>query len=174
MRGVFFDRDGVLNDVVERDGAPGSPRAVSELVVTAGAAHVIRRLRNAGLRAFVVTNQPDVSRGLVSASESAAIMAAVRSALPLDDVLVCPHDDADGCDCRKPRPGMIERLAARWGVEARASWVVGDRWRDVDAGRAAGCRTVLLRRPYNAGATADVVVESLEEAADWILSDGSC
>lgn len=173
MRGVFFDRDGVLNDVVERDGEPGSPRAVSELVVTAGAADVIRRLRNADLRVFVVTNQPDVARGLMSAPESAAIMAAVRSALPLDDALVCPHDDADGCDCRKPRPGMIERLAVRWDVDTRASWVVGDRWRDADAGRAAGCKTVLLRRPYNAGDTADVVVESLEDAAAWILSDAA-
>lgn len=171
MRAVFFDRDGVLNEVVEREGEPGSPRALSELVVTPGAADVIHRLRAAGLRAFVITNQPDIARGRVSAAAADAIMAAVLSVLPLDDALVCPHDDADGCACRKPQPGMIERLAARWGVDAHASWVVGDRWRDVEAGRAAGCRTVLLRRAYNAGVGADAVVENLEEAGDRILSD---
>jgi D-sedoheptulose 7-phosphate isomerase len=170
-RAVFFDRDGVLNEVVWRGGRAGSPRTADELRITAGAAVALERLRAAGFRTFVVTNQPDVARGLLSAEEAVAIQNVVRGTLAVDDALLCPHDDADGCTCRKPKPGMITRLAERWGVDPRASWVIGDRWSDVEAGRAAGCRTILLRRPYNANVSADVVSESVEEAVAVIVTE---
>ena len=135
---------------------------------------MVAELRAAGFRVFAVTNQPDVARGLVSSAASAAIMDAVRSAVGLEDVRVCPHDDGDGCGCRKPLPGMIRELAHEWGVDLTRSYVVGDRWRDVDAGHAAGCTTVLLRRPYNAEVGADVIVETLHDAARVMLTgDGA-
>jgi D-glycero-D-manno-heptose 1,7-bisphosphate phosphatase len=169
--GVFLDRDGVLNEIVERDGRVESPRLLSELRVTADAREAVSRLRQAGLHVFVVTNQPDLARGLLPAAELEAMMDVLRTNVGFDDVAVCPHVDSDQCDCRKPRPGMLLQLAARWRVDPARSWMVGDTWRDMDAGRAAGCRTVLLRTWYNRDVHGDTVVDSLGSAVDWIVQE---
>jgi D-glycero-D-manno-heptose 1,7-bisphosphate phosphatase len=173
---IFLDRDGVLNDPVWRDGAPASPRRATDFRIAAGAADAVRRLRAAGLPVFVVTNQPDLARGTLGAGEHARMLSMLRAAVPVDDVAVCPHDDADGCACRKPKPGMLEELAARHGVALARSVMVGDSKRDLEAGRHAGCRTILLRRDYNRGLEADTVVETLGEAVDEILRNqrGEC
>ena len=93
-------------------------------------------------------------------------------ALPLDEVVVCPHDDADGCACRKPKPGMLVEAAQRRGIDLAASFMVGDRWRDVEAGVRAGCRTVFLDRGYDERSVQpDVSVSNLGEAAVWILEN---
>lgn len=176
-RAVFLDRDGVLNRVVLRDGGAGggevigSPRTVAEFSLTEGAAEVVSRLRGAGYLAFVVTNQPDIERGLLDPAELEAMSAILRDEVGVDEVVVCPHDDAAGCRCRKPKPGMLEELAARWGVDLSASYMVGDSWRDMEAGRAAGCTTVLVRRPYNEGVSADVVVRELREVPGQLLRE---
>lgn len=167
---IFLDRDGVLNHVVPRDGQPGSPRSREEFVLYEDAADAVAKLQSAGYALFVITNQPDIARGHLAREALEAMTTMLRSRLPVDDVRVCPHDDADACVCRKPRPGMIEELARAWGVRLRASFVIGDSWKDIEAGRAAGCHTLLLRRPYNAGTTADFVAGSLSEAADLILT----
>lgn len=168
-RAIFLDRDGVLNEVEWRDGAPVSPRRVAGFRLAAGASEAVRRLKGAGWAVFVVTNQPDLARGTLEPREHERMLALLRAALPVDDVAVCPHDDADACPCRKPKPGMLEDLAARHGVELARSVVLGDSWKDVEAGRRAGCRTILLRRAYNRGVEADAVVETLESAVDEIL-----
>src|SRR5439155_12647106 len=103
--------------------------------------------------------------------ELARITAALQRTLPLDDVAICPHDDADGCTCRKPQPGLLVTVAERWGVDLARSYVVGDSWKDVEAGRRAGCHTILLRRDYNRAAQADTVVSTLGEAVQFILQD---
>ncbi len=171
---MFLDRDGVLNEVVWRGGRPASPRTAAELTVVAGAAEAVARLRAAGLRVFVVSNQPDVARGLLPPDGLAAITAALQERVAVDDVAVCPHEDSDDCECRKPAPGMLTELAARWDVELGASYMVGDSWKDVEAGRQAGCTTILLRRSYNAGATGDHMVESLAQAVEVVLQDVGC
>ncbi len=174
-RALFFDRDGVLNRVVLREGPPGappvvsSPRALAEFVLAEGAFEVMERLRGAGFLLFVVTNQPDIARGLLDPAELEAMSSVLRRELGVDEVRVCPHDDRDGCGCRKPRPGMLEDLAARWGVDLASSYMIGDTWRDMEAGRAAGCGTVLVRWPYNEGVTADVSVDTLAAVADHVL-----
>jgi D-glycero-D-manno-heptose 1,7-bisphosphate phosphatase len=97
----------------------------------------------------------------------------LRAELPLDDVLTCYHDDQDGCDCRKPRPGLMTRAAQRYGIDLSRSYLVGDRWRDIDAGVNAGCKTVWIDRDYVEQAPAsvpDARVRSLPEAVDWILT----
>lgn len=170
-RAVFFDRDGVLNELVERSGERGSPRSPGEVRVVAGAGEALARLRDVGFLVFVVTNQPDVARGFVKETTARRIDRMIAAALPLDDRAMCIHDDADDCDCRKPRPGMIHALAERWSVDVSSSYMVGDRWRDIEAGRAAGCRTVLIRRPYNADVGADLVVDTLEQAVTAVLKE---
>jgi D-glycero-D-manno-heptose 1,7-bisphosphate phosphatase len=166
---IFLDRDGVLNEVVWRDGAPVSPRRASEFRVAAGAGEAVRRLKAAGWLVFVVTNQPDLARGTLAQGEHERMLELLAGAVPVDDVAVCPHDDADACGCRKPKPGMLEALAARHGVALGRSVVVGDSWKDVEAGRRAGCRTILLRRAYNDGVEADRVVDTLAAAVDEIV-----
>lgn len=168
---IFLDRDGVLNDVVWRDGRPASPRQASELVVADGAVEAVAAFRAAGFLTFVVTNQPDVSRGKMTTAALDGIHAALTRAVPVDEVRACLHDNADDCDCRKPRAGMLLDLAARWNLDLAASWMVGDMDRDIQCGSAAGVQTVLLARPYNSGtdAGADAVVSDLHQAAAWIL-----
>ncbi len=170
-RAVFLDRDGVINEVVVREGRPGSPRRLSELVLRESAGPSVARLRAGGYLVFVVTNQPDLARGLLSHDEHEAMLARVRQTVGVDAIAVCPHDDADGCDCRKPRAGLLRELAEDWRVDLVRSYMVGDTARDVGAGRSAGCRTILLRTDYNGEVDADDVVHTLEEAVELIESD---
>jgi D-glycero-D-manno-heptose 1,7-bisphosphate phosphatase len=129
----------------------------------------VSRLREAGWLVFIITNQPDVSRGHVTASLLERMVQVIRDVAPVDDVRVCAHEDFHGCSCRKPKPGMILDLARRWHVDVGRSYVVGDMWRDVGAARAAGCRAILIRRSYNAGDEADAEADSLGAAIDLIL-----
>jgi len=173
-RGVFLDRDGVLNEPVVRDGKPYPPSDANELVMCPGADVAARELRDAGFALIVVSNQPDIARRTTSAQTVDAINAKLRSLVPLDDVLVCAHDDADACRCRKPRPGLLEEGARRHGIDLARSYMVGDRWRDIEAGAAAGCRTALIDRGYAERGPATpphARVGSLLEAARWIIED---
>jgi D-glycero-D-manno-heptose 1,7-bisphosphate phosphatase len=129
-------------------------------------------LRAAGFLLIVVTNQPDIARGDLTLDTLSAVHAALTSRVPLDDVLFCPHDDHDGCPCRKPAPGLLLEAAERFGIGLRGSVMVGDRWRDIEAGQRAGCRTVFVdhgyREPKPAGQ--DLTAASLPEAVPWILN----
>lgn len=169
MRAVFLDRDGVLNSVVFRDGKPASPRSLDEFVLKPGAAEAVDRLRDGGFLVFVVTNQPDVARGRLSEEALDAMMSRLRTAVRVHDVRVCPHDDHHDCVCRKPRPGMLEELARAHGVALASSFIVGDSWKDVEAGQAAGCEPVLLRRDYNTDVDVRLEAQDLDAAVDLIL-----
>jgi D-glycero-D-manno-heptose 1,7-bisphosphate phosphatase len=172
LRGIYLDRDGVLNRAVVRGAKPYPPATLTALEILPGVPEALARLRAAGYRLVVVTNQPDVGRGNTPLATVEAIHAQLLQDLPLDAVEVCLHGGDVPCHCRKPRPGMILRDAVRFGVDLGASFMVGDRWRDVDAGAAAGCRTILIEAGYDERApdhAPDHVCGSLTEAADWIL-----
>ena len=172
VRAVFLDRDGVLNQSIVRDGRPYPPASVAELVIPEGTREALARLRSAGLLLLGCTNQPDVARGTTPRAVVDAINARLMAELPLDEIRVCWHDDKDGCPCRKPKPGLLTDLAAERGIDLGASWMVGDRWRDVSCGAAAGCRTAFIDYGYSEayrGPQPDVAVRSLPEAADSIL-----
>jgi D-glycero-D-manno-heptose 1,7-bisphosphate phosphatase len=170
-RAVFLDRDGVLNAIVERDGKPASPRTPDELLIVPDAPAALAALKAAGYRLFVVTNQPDIARGLMTEAALDAIHAKLSAALPIEEVAACRHDNADHCACRKPKPGLLLDLAARHGLDLERSWMIGDQDRDIACGHAAGVRTVLLDRPYNSGdaAGADAVTSNLSKAIGVIL-----
>lgn len=171
-RAVFLDRDGVLNRACIRDGKPYPPRSLAEVELYPGVAGALLRLRQRGYVLVVVTNQPDVARGTLTLAEVEAVHAALRAALPLDEILVCPHDDKACCTCRKPGPGMLLEAAARWEVDLKSSYMVGDRWRDVEAGRRAGCTTVFVQYGYQERQpeAPDAVVATPVAALEWILS----
>jgi D-glycero-D-manno-heptose 1,7-bisphosphate phosphatase len=145
---VFLDRDGVLNEAIVRDGKPYPPRDLSELAITLGARAALDELKREGFLLIVVTNQPDIARREAKRADVDRINAQLCAALPLDAVEVCEHDDQEHCDCRKPKPGMILNARKKFGIDLAGSFVVGDRWRDIEAGRRVGCRTILIGDGY--------------------------
>jgi D-sedoheptulose 7-phosphate isomerase len=171
-RAVFLDRDGVINRTFVRNGKPFPPANLQELEVLPGVPEALQELKQQGYKLLVVTNQPDVARGKQSQEMLDAFHRTLAARLPLDDILVCEHTDEDECDCRKPLPGMLLEAARRHHIDLAASFMVGDRWRDIEAGYNAGCRTIFIDYGYAEkppDRVPDVRVESLREAADWIL-----
>lgn len=171
-RAVFLDRDGVLNDVILREGRPLSPAGLEELRIPDEVPGALRSLRQAGFTLICVTNQPNVARGIQHREVVEAIHDALRAALPLEEIFVCYHDDADGCVCRKPKPGLLLQAAAVHGIDLPSSFMIGDRWRDVEAGHRAGCRTIQLATEYAEPAPRidpEYTAPSLADAVTWIL-----
>jgi transaldolase len=158
-----------------REGHPYPPANASELEILPGAAEVLGRLRQLGFRLIVVTNQPDVARGTQSREAVEEIHRKIAEELPIDEFRVCYHDDGDGCDCRKPRPGMLRAAADSYGLNLADCFLIGDRWRDVEAGNAVGCKTILIdygyreRRPSQEPGKR---VSSLVGAVEWICEQG--
>jgi D-glycero-D-manno-heptose 1,7-bisphosphate phosphatase len=142
-RAVFLDRDGVINRNDIRDGRPVGPSRLEDFVILPGVPEAVDAFRGAGFLVIVATNQPSVSAELAAAMHSK-----MRQALQLDDVKVCPHADTDHCGCRKPKPGLLLDAAQERGITLAESWMIGDRWRDIEAGKAAGCRTILVDHHY--------------------------
>jgi D-glycero-D-manno-heptose 1,7-bisphosphate phosphatase len=171
-RAVFLDRDGVLNRAIVRNGIPYPPGCLEEVEIIPGVPEALARLRAAGYLLIVITNQPDVARGVTSREAVNRIHTALQTQLPVDEFRTCYHDDKDRCSCRKPAPGMLLASALEYNIDLSASFMVGDRWRDIEAGTRAGCVTVLIDYSYaeNNSIIPYARVHSLTEAVDWILS----
>lgn len=171
-KAVFLDRDGVLNRATIREGRPYPPASLEQLELLPGVNQACAALREAGYWLVMITNQPDIARGTQTRDAVDRINDTLRRELHLDDVRVCPHDGRDRCNCRKPEPGMILAAAGAWSIDLARSFLVGDRWRDVEAGRRAGVRTIFIDYRYQEKqpCTPDHAVQSLTEAAEWILS----
>ena len=170
-KAVFLDRDGVLNRIVMRDGLPCSPRSLDEFAWEEGAAGVVERLKREGFLTVVVTNQPDIARGKMEKGVLNTMTERLYRELNVDEVRVCCHDDGDLCHCRKPKPGMILDAVEKWDIGLGCSFMVGDNWKDMEAGRSAGCDTILLDRVYNQGVVCDYRVAGLREAVGIILGE---
>ena len=168
---VFLDRDGVINRTFVRDGVSHPPDNLDEFDFLPGVIDATQRLKHAGWPMVVVTNQPDVARGLQTREGIEVMHQHVRKHLGVLDILTCCHDTADDCPCRKPRPGMLLEAAQRLGIDLDRSIMVGDRWTDVVAGQAAGCSTVLIVTPHSGQERClpDQRVSDLSEAVTWIL-----
>jgi D-glycero-D-manno-heptose 1,7-bisphosphate phosphatase len=173
-RAVFLDRDGVLNANVQRDGRPVAPSSMEEFHILPGVEEATARLKQLGFVLVVVTNQPDIGTGRTAPATLEAMNTELRRRLPLDDIKVCIHVDADRCSCRKPNPGMLLDAARERDISFEQSIMIGDRWRDIEAGRALGCLTILVdggghqERP----STPDRIVRSLPEAVAYIIERG--
>jgi D-glycero-D-manno-heptose 1,7-bisphosphate phosphatase len=148
MKAVFLDRDGVINRARVKMGKPYPPTGVGELEIIEGVSEGIRLLKDACLLPVVVTNQPDISRGNLSQDVLAEINSRVKDLTGLEHFYICSHDDFDMCECRKPKPGLIYAAAKELGIQVESSYLIGDRWRDIAAGQAAGCRTYFIDYSY--------------------------
>jgi D-glycero-D-manno-heptose 1,7-bisphosphate phosphatase len=173
-RAVFLDRDGVLNLNMFRDGKLVAPSKSSDFRLVPDAKVAVQRLKAEGFVVIVVTNQPDLATGRTSWREMEAMHAELRRCVPVDDIRVCPHVDEDGCTCRKPQPGLLVDASRDYQIALHESYLVGDRWRDIWAGRAAGCCTILIASDAQAGGKEcqpNLVATSLSEAVDLIVRD---
>ena len=173
-RAVFLDRDGVLNRTfLHADGKTHPPDSPQELEILPGVMEACQSLRRGGFLLIVVTNQPDVARGTQRREVVEAINLELRRQLPLDDLRVCYHDEADNCPCRKPKPGMLIEAGLVWGLDFRKSFMIGDRWTDVEAGRRAGCKTVLVHAAITEvqRSQPDFQASSLGEAVQCIFRE---
>jgi D-glycero-D-manno-heptose 1,7-bisphosphate phosphatase len=172
---VFLDRDGVINHAVLRDGTPFAPNRLIDFEILPGVPEACRRLKAAGFLLVLATNQPDVGRGTMALEELEAMHRKMLETVPLDRIEICPHPGGtlSNCDCRKPKPGMLLRAARELGLDLAQCWMVGDRWRDVDCGHAAGCRTVFIDLNYaeKLHDQPDFRAKDLAEAADIILAN---
>jgi len=171
-RAAFLDRDGTINlDVVHCS-------RIEDFHILRGVPEAIGRLNRAGYLVVVITNQSAVARGLLSEQELKQIHDHMRSWLAqrdarVDAVYYCPHGPDDGCDCRKPKPGLLMRAVCELGIDPTKSCMIGDSERDVQAGAAAGCRTALISPDGHVPdrVTPDYKTRDLPDAVMWVLKD---
>lgn len=172
LKAVFFDRDGVLNKALVKHGKPYPPSSVDEVEIAMDVLPALQRLKHAGFILIGATNQPDVPRGKTSRRVVEEINKKLLDVLPLETISVCYHDDQDQCNCRKPLPGLLTEAAKIYNIDLNMSFMVGDRWKDIEAGKKAGCKTVWLDYQYQEAfltTKPDCTVYSVEEAAKYIL-----
>jgi D-glycero-D-manno-heptose 1,7-bisphosphate phosphatase len=167
--GIFIERDGVLNQVrVERQHQV-TPLTLDEYHVNVDACSLLKKLKDAGFLLIVTTNQPGLSRGYQSRRELDLMHERLRRTFPLDDILVCAHDETDRCPCRKPKPGLLIEAAFKWHLDLDRSLVISDKWQDAEAARCTGCTSLLIKSPWVGSGHHDFVLPDLKTVVDKIL-----
>jgi D-glycero-D-manno-heptose 1,7-bisphosphate phosphatase len=166
---VFIERDGVLNKARVERQQQLSPLTLDEFRVQKDAALLLLRLKTAGFVLIATTNQPGLSRGYQSRRELDLMHALLRRQLPLDDILVCPHDETDHCPCRKPAPGLIVEAVFKWHLDLDRSFVISDKWQDAEAARSAGCTSLLIQSPWLKFVRHDLILPDLAAVVGKIL-----
>jgi D-glycero-D-manno-heptose 1,7-bisphosphate phosphatase len=173
VKAVFLDRDGVLIACVVRNGRPYPPLTMEEVEILPGVAEAVRQLSAAGYLLLGASNQPDVGRGTISKEFVEAVNRRLLEELPhIREIDAC-YDFDDASPRRKPNPGMLLDAARKYDIDLTKSFMVGDRAKDVEAGRRAGCRTIFIDHGYRETRPeppADFTTDSLSSAAQWILN----
>ncbi len=169
-KAVFLDRDGVINLTVFRKGAERAPQDMSEFAYVEGVHATLAALQARGYVLLVCTNQPDVARGWQDRDQVLAFHAKIERELPVSRVYACFHDDVDACACRKPKPGLLVQGSDEFGLDLQQSWMIGDRSKDIEAGKAAGCRTIYLRHDHDTAQSGspDYEITKLEQLLEII------
>jgi D-glycero-D-manno-heptose 1,7-bisphosphate phosphatase len=165
-KAIFLDRDGVINKVLLNNGKPFSPRWFNEFELLPEIENALNFFKEAKFMNIVITNQPDIARGLMKWEELEKMHVFMKEKLLIDDIMVCPHRDKDNCLCRKPKPGALLEAAKKWDIDLKESFFVGDTWKDAMAGEQAGCKTILIDRPYNQGVACDYRVKNLNKVVE--------
>ncbi len=170
-KAVILDRDGVINSVTVLNGVPRPPRGLSDFQLLPGVETAIEDLRNAGFLVFCLTNQPEIARGTLDRANVDAISSYLVEWLGVQEVFVCAHDDADKCHCRKPLAGGVEYFFSKYNLTKVGSFLVGDRWKDIEAGLSAGLRTILISSEYyeSQSINHDYMASNITEAVEIIM-----
>jgi len=171
-KAVFLDRDGVINHVVFHEGInkPSSPWNIEEFKLIKGIKKPLEKLKQMGFLLFIISNQPDIARGNVKKGTTEKINKILYEKFPIKEIRICPHDDKDNCNCRKPKPGMILDLKEKYDIDLKKSYVIGDSWKDMKIGENAGVKSILIDKKYNKKTLSRYRVDSLESAVDLIKS----
>jgi D-glycero-D-manno-heptose 1,7-bisphosphate phosphatase len=167
--GILIERDGILNLVQISGQSQVTPHTLEEIQINPDAIPMVEKLKAAGFVLVATTNQPGLSSGDLSRRELDRIHDLIRRTLPIDDILVCPHDEDDMCPCHKPRPGLLREAAFKWQLNLEQSFVVSDKWQDAEAAHASGCTSLLLASPWTGSGHRDLIMGSLFEITDRIL-----
>lgn len=167
---AFIERDGLLNQVRIEHDFPVKPVRLEDFRVDPEAVPLVRKLQGAGFLVIATTNQPGLSTGETSRRELDLMHEILLKKLNLDDIMICPHDEADCCPCRKPKPGLLIEAGFKWHVDLDRSVAISDKWQDAEAARIAGCTSVLIDSPWNGPGHHDFKVTSFTEAVDKTLS----
>jgi D-glycero-D-manno-heptose 1,7-bisphosphate phosphatase len=168
-RAVFIERDSVLNQVRTGPKQQIVPISLEDFKVIPEAAEPLKKLKAVGFVLIATTNQPGLSRGYQSRRELDRMHDLLRRAFPLDDIMLCPHDEADQCPCRRPRPGLLIEAAFKWHLNLDHSFVVSDKWQDAEAARSSGCTSLLINSPWIGQVHRDFVLPDLNSVVDKIL-----
>lgn len=168
-KAVFLDRDGVINKAIFRDGKATSPRSLEEWEWLDGIHDAVKQLKEAGFLILVVTNQPDIFRGIYPQEAMEQFHKMVKDELHVDDLMACMHDNEHNCHCRKPKPGMLLDLSEKWNVSIENSVFIGDTFKDIEAGKRAECFTILLDKDYNQDTDSDYRAIDLNDAVVFII-----
>lgn len=161
-RAIFLDRDGIINSSVVKEGKPYPPASVVEVQFITGVRECLLKFAKKGFLIFIITNQPDVARGTKNIEEIEKIHHLIKEQFPVDEIFACYHDDEDHCTCRKPGIGFFLQAQRDYAIDLTQSYMVGDRWRDIDAGKNAGCTTIFVDYGYN---------EKLKQQPDFIIQE---
>jgi D-glycero-D-manno-heptose 1,7-bisphosphate phosphatase len=167
--GVFIERDGILNKVRVDRRHQVTPLNLAEFQINEDAGPLLRKLKAAGLVVIATTNQPGLSRGYLSRRELDRMHDLLRCRLPVDDIMLCPHDEADHCPCRKPKPGLLNEAKFKWHLDMDRSFVISDKWQDAEAARASGTTSLLIESPWGGGVHHDFVLPNLTAIVEKIL-----
>ena len=168
-KAVFIERDGILNEVRVGPTNQIAPLTLEEFKIKKTADPALRRLKKAGFVLIVTTNQPGLSRGYQSRRDLDRMHEVLRRCFPIDDLMVCPHDEADHCPCRKPRPGLLIEAAFKWHLNLDHSFVISDKWQDAEAARTAGCTSLLVKSPWVGNVHHDFVLEDIDAVSEKIV-----
>ena len=174
-KAVFLDRDGVINRAIVREGRPFPPPSLDKLEILPDVPEALNLLKESGFLLIVVTNQPDVGRGTQKQENVEEMHTYLVNKLPLDDIFVCWHGQDGECKCRKPLPGMFLQASEKYSVDFQQSYLIGDRWKDIEAGKTAGCKTIFLDYHYNEllRSQPDFTATSTRKASEWIVSQNT-
>ena len=148
-KAIFLDRDGIINKAIIKNKKPYPPTKLSEVEPILEINNFIYSWKAKGYLIIIVTNQPDVSRGTLDKNIADQINEHLSYVINFDDIFVCYHGNDNECDCRKPKIGLFMQAKEKYDIDLSKSWMVGDRWRDVEAGKNAGCKTIFVDYGYD-------------------------
>jgi D-glycero-D-manno-heptose 1,7-bisphosphate phosphatase len=165
---VFIERDTLLN-LAHKKGQQKTPTRLEEFHVNKSALHGLQRLKAAGFVLVATTNQPEISQGTLPRREMDRMHELLRATFPLDDIMVCPHDEDDDCPCRKPRAGMFHEAAFKYHLALGHSYVISHRWQDAEAARLVGSTSLLIESPWLGRGHHDFIVRDFDTAVEKVI-----
>ena len=148
-KAFFFDRDGILNKSIIKNNKPYSPRIPGQLKLNREILQFIKYLKKKNFIIIAVSNQPDIKRGKLCKFALKIINVLVKRYFLIDEIYVCEHDVSDTCNCRKPKNGMLLQAGKKWNIDFKKSYLIGDRWTDIQAGNSLYCKTIFIDYNYN-------------------------